>query len=200
MVAVANAPAVAVIAIDGLVLDTITLRARALQASLALEGVVVALPQLMDAIPGHALGEVIDACAPAIDAVAREVVALRAQQTISRAMASGVALHAGDAAWMTSMVARGVRVIGRADATRNDIDRVLPLLSFGDAFVFVRCADDQPRVRGAGMLESAYHAVAARVAQRWPGAAITAYELTADAASTAAHFVHAVVRTSAAPA
>ncbi len=144
---------VIILAFDGILADTVTLRARALAMAAVEFGVRTEsakrnesfIQKLVRQLPGRSLVH----CARAIvgdaaddDPTLVELVALHAQRAISQRMRQGVDLAPLAHAWLEQHVLRGVRVVLRTDSIRADVDQPLRMFDLYSLFGFVQCADD----------------------------------------------------------
>ena len=152
-----------VLAFDGLVAETIELRAEALQQALAAEGIETEQRSVLHALPGRTLHEAISALVGDGDQTLIDLAALRAQQEVSTRMAQGVSLAENARVVMEAQRAAGTRLVLRADSLRRDVERVLQLTDLEFAFAIVRCADDLPRMRGVSTLEGSYAVIGQRL-------------------------------------
>lgn len=193
---------VAILAFDGVVADTFPLRAYALAEAIAAECVPVTAADVLPYLPGRSLREAaIEAIhrVPVLqqprfrdDVTLHDLVALRAQRSWSAAAAQGVPLQPGVMAAVPLQLARGRRLVLRSDSQRREVELLLQLAGLEDSVLFVRCADDAPRVMGATSLEASHRAIAARLdAQRIGRDERVAVEYDAHSAAQAAPFVHA---------
>ena len=167
-----------VVAFDGVVADTLGLRASALNEAL------MAIAEHLDpdavghtagagsqAIAGRTFAEaarLLLASAPSSltsQASAREtlvdLVALDAARRYTAALSGGTSLLPG-AVEMLNELALSSRVVARADSARRDVDAILALSGLDATFAFVRCSDDTPRLTGASV-ESAWAAIDRRL-------------------------------------
>ncbi len=172
---------VTIVAFDGILADTIPLRATALAEAIVLEcaslGIAVhahdILPLLREWLPGRTFSEAISVAIeqlPALqqkqirhDLTLHDLVALRAQRAWSARASQGVPLRDGILSRLQAAVSRGLRIVLRSDSQRQEVEPVLRLAGLEDSTLFVRCADDLPRTPGASMLQASYEAIAARL-------------------------------------
>lgn len=173
-----------IVAFDGLVAETLQLRAAALDRALTREGVDVSLPAALLAVPGRTLHEAIAVLVGDNDQTLVDMVALRAQQDVSTRMGQGVSLAMNARAFIDAQRPIGARLVLRADSLRRDVERVLQLTDLEWAFTFVRCSDDLPRARGVSSVEGAYVAINQRL-DALGGGDRRAVEYTAHAADIA---------------
>ena len=154
---------VAILAFDGVVADTFPMRAYALAEAISAECVPVTAADVLPYLPGRSLREAaIEAMhrVPVLqpprfrdDVTLHDLVALRAQRSWSAAAAQGVPLQPGVMAAVPLQLARGRRLVLRSDSQRREVELLLQLAGLEDSVLFVRCADDAPRVMGATSLE-----------------------------------------------
>ena len=181
-----------IVAFDGLVADTLDLRADAIAATLGAEGIAVTPDRIRHALPGRALFETVELLLGPTDPTLADVVVLRAQQHISERMAQGVALTPNARVWIDVQQSAGARLVLRADSVRRDVERVLQLTDLEPAFTMVRCADDAPRIRGASTLDSAYGEITRRLDASRVSTGRTAFELGAYAVAVTRRYVSIV--------
>ncbi len=178
---------VTILAFDGVVTDTIPLRARALADAITVEcaspGNAVdphdILPLLHELLPGRTFSEAMSVAIEQLpmlqheqlrnDLTLHELTALRAQRAWSTRASQGVPLHDGILSRLQAAVSRGLRIVLRSDSQRHEVEPVLRLAGLEDSMLFLRCADDLPRVPGASVLQASYEAIAHRLErQRFP--------------------------------
>lgn len=172
---------VTVVAFDGIIADTLPLRALALAEAIALEcaalDVIVHAPalcrSLMPLLPGRTFNECLAVAVeqmPALqherfrhDLTAHDIVAIRAQRDWAMAAAHGVPLRDGLLDHMHKLVARGVRIVVRSDSQRREVEPLLRLAGLDDSILFLRCADDLPRRTRVTSVQASYEAIEARL-------------------------------------
>jgi beta-phosphoglucomutase-like phosphatase (HAD superfamily) len=171
-------PTATVVAFDGVVADTLELRARALDEALAaaaarlqLDGAIHAVDS-RQAMPGRTFAEAARELLPVLiagdahDAPPREtlvdLIAVDAGRRYSNALSNGVSLQR-DAGELLSTLAASGRLVARADSARHDVDAMLSLAGLEGAFTFVRCSDDAPRAIGAPSLQGSWLAIDQRL-------------------------------------
>jgi hypothetical protein len=173
-----------VVAVDGILAPTPTLRAAALREACDAEGVTLEADGVDRWLAGRSLEEGVAALAPrmttahasprdaspghggpghgGVDPGLQTVLLLRAQRAMGRLTAHGVLLRPAVVARVQALVAQGVRVAWRADSDRSvlgwmDTDPALAGLG-----TLVRAADDRPGQVGAPSLVASYRAIMAR--------------------------------------
>ncbi|MEN9816806.1 MAG: hypothetical protein RLZ32_686 [Gemmatimonadota bacterium] len=168
-----------VVAVDGILATTPTLRAAALREACDAEGVTLQADGVDRWLAGRSLEEGVAALAPrmtaahasprdaspghgGVDPGLQTVLLLRAQRALGRLTAHGVLLRPAVVARVQALVAQGVRVAWRADSDRSvlgwmDTDPALAGLG-----TLVRAADDRPGQGGAPSLVASYRAIMAR--------------------------------------
>ena len=173
-----------VVAVDGILATTPTLRAAALREACDAEGVTLQADGVDRWLAGRSLEEGVAALAPrmttahasprdafpghggpghgGVDPGLQTVLLLRAQRAMGRLTAHGVLLRPAVVARVQALVAQGVRVAWRADSDRSvlgwmDTDPALAGLG-----TLVRAADDRPGQVGAPSLVASYRAIMAR--------------------------------------
>ena len=187
-----TASSVLIVAFDGLIIESVSLRVDALHAVLESDGRAASRDRIAALLPGRSLAEAIRAVDPATDESRLDLVVMQAQKAISRRMAQGVDLTPSARRVLDSVQSKGVRVIARSDSLRRDVDRALMMSGLEQVFAFVRCADDAPRMPGATMIDSAYRAIVRRLESTAIVGSIRALEFGEDAASSASrHVTHA---------
>ncbi|HYW30375.1 MAG TPA: hypothetical protein VE869_02630 [Gemmatimonas sp.] len=173
------APIVHVVAFDGQVVDTLTLRARALEESLlSIVGGATSAAVESDVADTVALITGRDFAETARLVLERRVheqqgaadeletlidfVVLDASRRYSRSVSHGVSLVQG-AAELLSTLRRTGRVVARADSVRRDVDAIMALGALEHEFMFIRCSDDAPRLPGGSTFAGSMAAIAARL-------------------------------------
>ncbi len=182
---------VTIVAFDGIVADTIPRRATALATALAdaitAEGASLQidvrmhdiLPPLRAWLPGRTFSEAVAVAMeqlPALqhdgireDVTVRDLIALRAQRAWSEMASHGIPLRDGVQSWLQSALGRGLRMVLRSDSHRREVEPVLRLAGLEDSMLFLRCADDLPRVPRVSTLQASYEAIDVRLdRQRLP--------------------------------
>ncbi|QJR36179.1 HAD family hydrolase [Gemmatimonas groenlandica] len=204
---VAGVGRVTIVAFDGIIADTLPLRARALADAMVLEcaatGVAIDADALrttlLPLVPGRTFSESMAsalASVPALqhdriqhDVTLHDIIALRAQHAWAATVAHGVPLHDGVLARLQALVARGVRVVLRSDSQRREVEPLLRLAGLEDSMLFLRCADDVPRLTGAPSLQASYEAIAVRLERlRVPRGLCDAVEASGGTAALALGF------------
>lgn len=178
-----------ILAFDGLLVDTLGLRADAVETMLRTEGIVVTRSDVLRALPGRSLFETVESLAGPADQTRADLVTIQAQLRVSTRMAQGVDIVPAAAAWLQSLRSVGARVVLRADSVRRDVERVLQLSELEHAFAVVRCADDLPRLTGASSLDGSYAAITARLDRLLVSAERTACEVDPYGVATASRHV-----------
>lgn len=207
---------VTIVAFDGIVANTLPLRATALADAIALECVTLGLsvhahdlfPLLLPLLPGRTFNETMAVAVkvaglPALqheqirdDLTLHDLIALRAQRAWSAMVAHGVPLHDGVLSRLQAQVGRGLRIVLRSDSQRREVEPLLRLAGLEDSMLFLRCADDLPRLAGVSSLRASYEAIDARLDRhRLPHSQRIAVEVTAEKATFALGFA-ATSRTS----
>jgi hypothetical protein len=175
---------VVVVAVDGILATTPTLRAAALREACDAEGVTLQADGVDRWLAGRSLEEGVAALAPrmtvapaspgdasprsgspgseGVDPGLQTVLLLRAQRAMGRLTAAGVLLRPAVVARVQALMAQGVRVAWRADSDRSvlgwmDTDPALAGLG-----TLVRAADDRPGQGRAPSLVASYRAIMAR--------------------------------------
>ncbi len=198
---------VTIIAFDGIVADTIPLRASALAEAITLEcaslGIDVGardiLPLLHALLPGRTFSEAMTVATEQVTALQHErirhdvtlhdIIALRAQRAWSAMASHGVPLRDGVLSHLDAAVSRGLRIVLRTDSQRREVEPVLRLANLEDSMIFIRCADDLPRMQGASMLRASYEAIDARLERlRVPRVQRSAVEANGETATLALKF------------
>ena len=151
-----------ILAFDGVVADTLGLRADGIAEALRDDQIDFDRAEILATLPGRSLYEAVDLLTAPTDTVLIELATLRAQQWVSTRMAQGVVITEF-ARTMLSAVATGTRIVLRADSLRRDVEPVLRFAALDDAFTFVRCVDDSPKLPVATSLESSYAEITRRL-------------------------------------
>lgn len=152
-----------IVAFDGLLFDTLDVRADALIAALHTEHMHLARNAVRDALPGRSLWEASEFLVESGDHTLVDLVALRAQRTVSQRVAQGVSLAPHAREWIEGQRSTGTRLVLRADSVRRDVERVIQLAELEFAFAMIRCSDDLPHTRGVSSLENSNLAIARRL-------------------------------------
>lgn len=181
-----------IVAFDGLLCDTLGLRADAIVHAAQHDGVSFSHDHVMQRVGGRSLYECVVAAMGDSDPTACELITLRAQHQLSQRMSQGVSITANAHTWIEQQRRAGVRIVLRADALRRDVERVLRYTELEYSFTFVRCVDDLPRVAGKGSLECSYLAITARLTSLGISAERFALECDEFALDIARHSVDAV--------
>lgn len=191
-----------IIAFDGVLADTLPLRARALADACAAEFKPRPLDGARAVIAGRTMLEAALALFPvdgASDPVLPELVALRAQRGYRHLVQHGVSLRADVIERLREGSARGTRIVLRADSERRDVEPLLHMAGLEHQVAVLRCSDDLPRSRDASLARS-WHAIDARLASmHQPVAERDAWEASPASADTARAFVATVQLWPAAP-
>lgn len=174
---------VAVLAFDGIVADTLPLRAQALamafESTINDEGVapsvVVPATELLPLLPGRTFSESIAVAMQQLPALRdapvhtdfplHDLIEVRAQRAWSAASAHGVPLRRDIVAQIQREAARGVRIVLRSDSQRREVEPLLRLAGLEDHIAFLRASDDMPRTPGVTSLQASYQAIDARLAR-----------------------------------
>jgi hypothetical protein len=162
--------AMLVIAFDGLLFDTIELRAGAVREAMTAERIDIAATDIAALMPARSVGEAVRAAAPAdfTDETALDLATLRAERTISELGARGAILNVS----LRDRLRRAAavtRIVIRADSKRIEVDRLLGIADLEGAVSFVRCSDDlgsasgTTDVRATSSVERSYLHIAKRM-------------------------------------
>lgn len=146
-----------VVAFDGVLADTLPLRAHALADACAAEFNPRSVEQALTLLPGRTLLEASLALFPdhaASDPTLPELVALRAQRAYRHLVQHGVSLRADVITRLREASSLGTRVIVRADSERRDVEPLLAMVGLDHAINVLRCSDDAPRGPGASLVRS----------------------------------------------
>ncbi len=205
---------VTIVAFDGIVANTLPLRTTALADAIAFECVTLGLsvhahdlfPLLLPLLPGRTFNETMAVAVAGLPALQHEqirddltlhdLIAMRAQRAWSAMVAHGVPLHDGVLSRLQAHVGRGLRIVLRSDSQRREVEPLLRLAGLEDSMLFLRCADDLPRLAGVSSWRASYEAIDARLDRhRLPHAQRIAVEVNAEKATFALGFA-ATSRTS----
>jgi hypothetical protein len=178
-----------VVAVDGILATTPTLRAAALREACDAEGVILEADGVDRWLAGRSLEEGVAALAPrmttahasprdaspghggpghggpghgGVDPGLQTVLLLRAQRALGRLTAHGVLLRPAVVARVQALVAQGVRVAWRADSDRSVLGWMDTDPALAGLGTLVRAADDRPGQGGAPSLVASYRAIMAR--------------------------------------
>ncbi len=183
-----------VVAFDGLIACTASARALAVSDAVTVEYSTCTSEEALRYLPGLSLDEAVEAALRdrwtdpglPLDATVRDLTVLRARRGYSAMVAQGLSLRDGVIGWTTAYASLHGRLILRAESARRDVERILAFSGLDDVVSFVRCADDLPRVPGAGTLASSWRAIETRLgAQGVKLSTCTALECNALCADTA---------------
>lgn len=196
-----------VLAFDGIVADTLTLRRDALIASARAEQWMLSQSRAEELLPGRTLQECllqlfteqanqlannvdhdqphVTVNDPNVDHALVDLVALRADRMVAERMRQGVMLVVGAQERIRVCQAAGTRLVLRSDGWRRDVEPALAQLGLELAFTFARCADDLPRVAGASSVGSSYAAIVHRLDTLRVSTERRGYEASAYAADVA---------------
>jgi len=97
-----------------------------------------------------------------VDETTVDIVAHDASRRYSATLAQGISLVHGAEAWLAEL-GKAHRIVARADSARREVNAVLMLSSLENAFFFVRCSDDAPRMPARSSLESSWTAIDTRL-------------------------------------
>lgn len=162
--------AMLVIAFDGLLFDTIGLRAEAVREAMIAERIDVAAADIAALMPSRTVAEALRASAPAdfADETALDIATLRAERIVTEQSARGAILNVPLRDRLRR--AAGVtRIVVRADSRRIEVDRLLGIADLEGAVSFVRCADDlgsapnETGARATSSVERSYLHIAKRM-------------------------------------
>ena len=168
-----------VVAVDGILATTPTLRAAALREACDAEGVTLQVDGVDRWLAGRSLEEGVAALAPrmtaahaspgdaspgrgGVDLGLQTVLLLRAQRAMGRLTAHGVLLRPAVVARVQALMAQGVRVAWRADSDRSALGWMDTDPALAGLGTLVRAADDRPGQVGAPSLVASYRAIMAR--------------------------------------
>lgn len=186
-----------IVAFDGVLADTLPLRAHALADACAAEFATRTEAQALVVLPGRSMLEAAMALYPEEaerDPTLPELVALRAQRGYRHLVQHGVPMHTEALAAVREASARGTRVVLRADSERRDVAPLIGMAGLDHLPAFVRCGDDLPRAAGASLARS-WLAIHARLdGMRIGIAERTAWETSAETAAAATPFVREAAR------
>lgn len=191
-----------IIAFDGVLADTLPLRAHALADACAAELRPRRHDEVLTVIAGRTMLEAALALFPADgagDPVLPELVALRAQRGYRHLVQHGVSLRADVIARIRSTSAQGTRLVLRADSERRDVEPLLHMAGLEHQVTVLRCSDDLPRSRDASIVRS-WRAIDSRLASMQQSVAERhAWEASPESADAARAFVATVQLWPAAP-
>ena len=191
-----------VVAFDGLVADTLNVRAQAIADALTSEGIATSVEDIVEHVVGHSLEETVEYVLNqhaayhrlSFDHTTRDLAVLRARRSYTAVIALGLPLQPHALTWFTRHTKNGVRIILRADSARNNVEGLLQLSGIEDSICFARCADDLPRVRGLSTTVNSWNVIMQRlnVMQIMP-TACRAIEISPSAAKIAQTVISDVV-------
>jgi beta-phosphoglucomutase-like phosphatase (HAD superfamily) len=184
-----------ILAFDGVLADTLPLRAHAIADACAAEFHPRTQEQVRALIAGRTMLEAALALFPAeaaSDPTLPELVALRAQRAYRHLVQHGVPLRADTVRDIQDAIVQGTRVVVRADSERRDVESLLAMASLEHQMSLLRCSDDAPRGPGASIGRS-WQAIDARLtAMQQAAPQRIAWESDEWTAAAARPFVSAV--------
>ena len=132
-----------VIAFDGIMFDTLDFRATAVVDALAAEGIGVNNHEVLSVLPTRSLAEAVRAVvhAQTVDETTLDLVALRAERTISEIGSRGAQFNAAICDRLRRAAAV-TRIVVRADSPRRTVEQLLALADLESLVSFVCCSDD----------------------------------------------------------
>lgn len=156
-----------VLELEGVLVDTLSLRAEALRRALAGDGIELAQEEAIELSRGRAVRRAVAAAAHrarvAYDLVAIDLVASEAERHFGQRAASGGIVLAPGAVEFVGRAQAGVRCALATRATRAEADAMLRLAGLEDAFECIVTHDDVVEEKPA---PAAYRAVLARLSRR----------------------------------
>lgn len=157
-----------VVAFDGLLFDTLALRASAIIDAFAAEGAPASEALVFDVIASRTIAEAVRACSKytSLDETALDLVVLRAERAVGDVTSRGALLNVALRDRL-KRAAAVTRVVVRADSKRRDVESLLAMSELDSIVSFVQCSDDGERggMRTIGsMVEKSYAAIAKRMA------------------------------------
>lgn len=131
-----------VVAFDGLVAETLSLRAQAVADAIDHVGVGTKTHDVRELIAGRSIAEAVRlACGTDADETIIDLATLHARRICAGAMSGPVTLAPGAAEWIQRASAR-VRVVVRSDSLRQDAERVLDSAGLAMFVSMMWCSDD----------------------------------------------------------
>ncbi|MEO7997918.1 MAG: hypothetical protein ABI852_10765 [Gemmatimonadaceae bacterium] len=164
-----------VVAFDGVLFDTLSLRATAIAESLVTEGVTVTHELVASIVASRSIAETIRMClqkwqpteSSTIDETLLDLVTLKASRAVSDLTARGASLHV-TVRDKLRRAASVTRIVVRADSRRREVEQLLIMAELDSIVSFVRCSDDgsppSEHVAGASTLERSYAHIVRRMA------------------------------------
>lgn len=163
-----------VVAFDGVLFDTLPLRASAIADALAAEGVMIDNSAVASLVAARSIAETIRECLSngvssntAIDETTLDLAVLRAERTAADLSSRGAVLNVAVRDKLRR-AASVTRIVIRADSRRRDVEPLLALAELDAIVSFVRCSDDaatsSPQSTGHSSLERSYAHIARRMA------------------------------------
>lgn len=142
-----------IVAIDGLLFDTLPLRATAITEAFAAEGATIDRRHVLTVLPSRSIAEAVQeialtclgtsrtAAQTLLDATVLDLVTMRAERAEAGIASHGALLNMELGAKLRRC-ALVTRVVLRSDSTRHVAERLLILAGLDDVIAFTRCADD----------------------------------------------------------
>jgi beta-phosphoglucomutase-like phosphatase (HAD superfamily) len=206
-----------IVAFDGVLADTLGLRANAIVAACADERLTLGVHTAQDVMAGRSLDEAAvhllrerpvantdTGAIVSVDDTTLELVSLRAQRHYAARLAQGVTLHAAMRQQILDHSSAGHRIVVRADSLRRDVEPVIGLSDLEFHIAWLRCADDRasqplpqsspqrsPATHADSTFMKSWRAIDARLtAAQIPPAHRRAIESSSQNAVLASAFVH----------
>ena len=128
-----------------------------------------------------------------VDETLLDLIALDASRAYAGALTHGILMAPGAVAWIERQALRSVRMVARADSSREHTQAILEMSGLGALFSFVRCSDDAPRAAELPSAQGSWRAIDRRLsAASIPVTRRKSIELVPHGAAAAAPFVASV--------
>lgn len=164
-----------VVAFDGVLFDTLPLRASAICEALASEGVTIAHEVAASLVASRSIAETIKACVHgdgsthtfAPDETSLDIATLKANRAVADLTSRGASLNI-IVRNKLRRAAAVTRIVVRADSRRREVEQLLTFAELDSIVSFVRCSDDgsppSEHMTGASTLQRSYAHIARRMA------------------------------------
>lgn len=152
-----------VVAFDGVLFDTLEVRATAVANALAAEGLPANRTHVQQVLPSLSLAEAVRAVAAAVvhgarvaDETAIDLAVFRAERAVGELVVRGATLNVG-VRERIHRAAAVTRIVVRADSSRAQAQELLSLAGLDEVVSMLRCSDDGPPSDNVGTHHASAH-------------------------------------------